>query len=188
MMTNYSNGLRLALFGFVAITSCGLASDGARADPAQVIPSYGKMAPIAGYAVQPDPKLEYKVLFSVSGASSAPDKVNGSLERVARFVNILGAGGVRPKPGDLVVIVYAGATPIIAQDKVYEAKTKEAKNPNVALIKELQDAGVTVAVCGQAMAGWEIKPDEVLPGVRVDASAITTIATLQLQGWAYLPD
>jgi intracellular sulfur oxidation DsrE/DsrF family protein len=172
-----------------SLTLFGLAAPAvAEPQPAQVIPNYGEFAPFTGYAVQPDPKLDYKVLFAVTHASSDAKSVNGSLERVARFVNILGAGGVRPKPGDLVVIVFGGATPIIAQDKVYEAQAKEAKNPNAALIKALQDAGVTVAVCGQAIAGRNIKPDQVLPGVEVDASAITTIATLQLRGWAFLPD
>lgn len=37
-------------------------------------------------------------------------------------------------------------------------------------------------------AAASIKRDEVLPQVQVDLSAVTTLATLQLRGYALLPD
>lgn len=166
------------------------ASSGVRAEevPARIVPSYGEFAPIAGFAIQPDPKLEYKVLFSVSSKSKDPKEVHGSLARVARFVNILGAAGVRPKPGDIVAIVYSAGTPTVVTDELYAKVANVKANPNLPLIRELQATGVTVAVCAQSLAGHKFDGKSVAPGVRIDASAITTIATLQLKGWAYMPD
>jgi len=49
-----------------------------------VIAPYGRIAPAPNAAMQPDPKLDYRVAFSISRAAPAPDKPNSSLERVAR--------------------------------------------------------------------------------------------------------
>src|SRR3546814_14684544 len=67
------------------------------------------------------------------------------------------------------------ATPIVAINP---------DNPNLALIAALQEAGVTVAICSQAMNRAELSADDLAPGVRVDAAAITTLTNLQLRGWA----
>ena len=64
----------------------------------------------------------------------------------------------------------------------------KAANPSAQLIGELTKAGVSVHVCGQALAGAKIARSEVLPEVQVDLSALTTLSTLQLRGYALLPD
>lgn len=153
-----------------------------------VIVEYGKITPVEGGAERPDRSLRYRVLFSVTKASSAPDKVNPSLEKVARFLNLLGADGVRPVRGDVVVIVHGPATPIVAEDPAYATKTGAAANPNLALIAALKRAGVSVRVCSQALIGNGIAPATVDKAIEVDVSALTTMATLQIRGWALIPD
>lgn len=190
MMIDCHRSLLYRAVTAVAGAAAFAASSGVMAEqvPARVIPSYGEFAPFAGFAIQPDPKLEYKVLFSVSSKSKDPKEVHGSLARVARFVNMLGAAGVRPKPGDIVAIVYSAATPAVVTDEVYAKVTDVKPNPNLPLIRELQAAGVTVAVCAQSLAGHKFDAKSIAPGVRIDSSAIATIATLQLRGWAYVSD
>jgi intracellular sulfur oxidation DsrE/DsrF family protein len=100
-----------------------------------------------------------------------PDKVNPSLEKVARFLNLLGADNVRPAQGDVVVIVHGPATPIIAENGAYATKTGAATNPNLALIAALKRAGVSVRVCSQALVGNGIAPAEVDKVVEVDVGA-----------------
>ncbi|MFA5964803.1 MAG: DsrE family protein [Sphingomonas sp.] len=152
------------------------------------IENYGATAPTDGAAERPDPTLRYRVLFNVTRASADASKPSPSLEKIARFLNLLAADGVHPQPGDVVAIVYGPATPVIATDTVYAARTRAPGNPNLPLIAKLQAAGVTVAVCSQALHGNGIATGNVAPGVRVDVSAITTQATLQLRGWALIPD
>ncbi len=153
-----------------------------------VIPRFGGIVAVPGAAERPDPKLRYRVLFNITKAASAPDQLNPSLEKVARFVNLLGADKVRPGPGDIVVIIHGPATPLILQNAPYAARMKVAENPNVMLIAALRNAGVSVHVCSQAMIANKITSDQVTSGVVIDASALTTLANLQLRGFALIPD
>ena len=152
-----------------------------------VIPGFGGIVAVPSAAERPDPKLRYRVLFNVSKAASSPDKVNPSLEKVARFVNLLGADKVHPA-GDIAVIIHGPATPLVLQNAPYAARMKVAANPNAALIAALQKAGVSIRVCSQAMVGNEIMPNQVASGVEIDDSALTTLANLQIRGYALIPD
>ena len=179
------------LVGGTLFLAAILAGGSCRAADAQVypvIPGYGGVVVTPGASERPDPKLRYRVVFNITKAAAEPDKPNPGLERVARFVNLLGADNVRPAPGDIVAIVQAGATPAILQNAAYAARTKEAENPNVALIAALAKAGVSVRVCSQAMAGHGITPDQVIKGIVIDDAALTTMANLQLRGFALIPD
>ena len=153
-----------------------------------VIPQFGGIMPVPNAAERPDPKLRYRVVFNITKAAVSPDKINPSLEKVARFVNLLGADKVRPATDDIVAIIHGPATPLILQNVPYSMRTKIAANPNVALIVALQKAGVSVHVCSQAMIGNGITSDQLTPGVVIDDSALTTLANLQLRGYALIPD
>ena len=152
------------------------------------IEPYGATSPTDGAAERPDPTLRYRVLVNVTNASADASRPSPSLEKIARFLNLLAADGVRPQAGDVVAIVHGPATWVVATDAPYAARTKAPNNPNLPLIAKLQAAGVTVAVCSQALHGNNIATKDVAPGIRVDVSAITTLATLQLRGWALIPD
>lgn len=154
----------------------------------QAVPAYGRTYPTEGAAQRPDPNLDYRVVFNITIGTADPAKPNRSLEAVARFLNLLAADGVRPAPGHVVAIVHGPATPAIANNDAYARKTGHATNPNLPLIERLRSAGVTIAVCGQAVHGHAIAASELAPGVQIDVSAVTTLANLQLRGWALIPD
>ena len=145
------------------------------------------MQPIVGTAERPDKALRYRVVFNVTKAPSASGKIDSTLDRMARFINLLGADGVRPDRGDLVAIVHGGATSSIMTDKAHRAKFGVA-NPNIELIARLRAAGAEVHVCSQALAGNKIAKDAVNSAVQIDAAALTTLANLQLRGYAMIPD
>ena len=152
------------------------------------IAGYGAIAPLTGDETRAEPGLRYRLVFNVTRAAATPDKVNPSLDKVARLLNLLGRDDIRPAPGDIVVIVHGAATPIVTNSTAYAAKTKAKLNPNLDLIDKLRGTGVTVAVCSQALHANRIPTKQLAPGVRVDLSAMTTLATLQLRGWALIPD
>lgn len=157
-------------------------------DPSNpIIAPYGKIAPAPNAAMQPDPKLDYRVVFSISKAPPAPDKPNSSLERVARFVNLLAAGGVKPENRHIIAVVHGPATELVLHHSAFRAKHK-IDNPNLALIEALGRAGVEVHVCAQALAGQKIRSSDVSPLVVTDLSALTTLTTLQLKGWSVMTD
>ena len=151
-------------------------------------PDYGATHTAADAAERPDPKLRYRVVFSISKAAAKPDQVNPSLDKVARYLNLLAEGGVRPRAGDVVAVLHGPATIAATKDAGYAAKAGSARNPNTALIEALRAAGVTVSVCSQALHGQGISADQLQDGVRIDVSAMTTITNLQLRGFALVPD
>ena len=72
-------------------------------------------------------------------------------------------------------------------DTAYRAR-HGSPNPSLELIRKLKDAGVSVRVCSQALAGHSIAPDAVDQLVQVDLAALTTLTNLQLRGFALIPD
>jgi intracellular sulfur oxidation DsrE/DsrF family protein len=157
-------------------------------EPLQAVSGYGVTHTAAQAAERPDRKLRYKVVFSISKAAAKPDQVNTTLEKVARYLNLLAQDGVRPRPGDIVAVLHGGATAAAMTDAAYSGKTGSSSNPNRELIERLRAAGVIVSVCSQALHGQGIAPGDVASGIRVDVSAMTTITNLQLRGFALMPE
>ncbi|EZP73103.1 hypothetical protein BV97_04984 [Novosphingobium resinovorum] len=151
-----------------------------------VIPGYGAIMPAHDVASLPDPSLRYHVAFEVTRAGTDDAQINPALDRVARFVNLLGASGVRPAPGDIVVVIHGPATTAILNDAGYQARFHRA-NPNTRLIEELQRAGVAIHVCSYALANQKIERNAVAKDVTIDLAAMVTLANLQLKGWAVIP-
>ena len=85
-------------------------------------------------------------------------------------------------------MIHGPATPLVMNDAAYAERMKTRTNPNLPLIAALQSAGVSVRVCSQALAGNKIDAASVEKTVEIDVSALTTMATLQLRGWALIPD
>lgn len=152
-----------------------------------VITPYGKIAPAPTAAMQPDLALDYRVVFSITKAPPAPDKLNPSLERVARYLNLLAAGGVKPANRHVIAVVHGPATQLVLNHRAFRAK-HGIDNPNITLIEALRRAGVEVHVCAQALAGQKITSSDMSPLVVTDLSALTTLTTLQLKGWSVMTD
>jgi intracellular sulfur oxidation DsrE/DsrF family protein len=153
---------------------------------APLIADHGQAAAVENAGERPDPALDYKVVLSAVEAGEAGEPAP-ALERAARLLNLLASSGVPAEHRHLVVIVYGPATAAVLTEAGRKARGL-APDPSAGLIAELVKAGVSVRVCGQALAGKKIPRDEVLPEVQVDLSAITTLSTLQLKGYAFLPD
>lgn len=155
---------------------------------APAIEGFGAFQNMPGTAEPVSRRLRYRAVFNITAAAPAPDQVNPALERVARFLNLLADAGVRPRRGDLVAIVHGPATTLVATDGAYAARTGTARNPNLALIRRLSEAGVVVAVCSQALLRQSLTREQIAPQVRVDLSAVTTLANLQMRGYALIPN
>lgn len=151
------------------------------------IAGYGAITPMQGSANRPAPGDNMRVLFEISGGAADPSHINRSLDRVARYLNLLASAGNTPAPGEVKVIIHGPATPLVMTDAAYRERFG-ASNPNTGLIAALQRAGVDVHVCGQALAGQEISPAAVNPAIIVDLSAMTTLVLLQQQGWPVVSD
>jgi intracellular sulfur oxidation DsrE/DsrF family protein len=177
---------------FLAIMMAAAAVVLATAASAEVIPrpipDFGASAEVADPFQKPDPTLHYKVVFNVSQPARAAGEVHQGLERVARMVNLLAHYSVKMQPGDIVVTLQGPAAKTVLTPAAFAKRYNGEVNPNANLIQELTAAGVSVRLCGQSMVGLGFSRSELNPDVKVDVSAITTMATLQLRGYAIISD
>ena len=171
----------LSLFAVLCFAAAGAAH------AIQPVPGFGKIVPIAHAGNLPDARLQYRVIFSVTKAAEKPSDVSPSLDKVARFLNLLGSEGIPQSRQSVVVILHGPATRAVLEDEAYRTQYG-VPNPNLPLIRALRRAGATVHVCGQALAAQNIDRAAVTADVVIDLSAMTTIATLQLKGWVLLPE
>jgi hypothetical protein len=67
-----------------------MATAGQAADtPTLAVPDFGQIVDVAGAQMRRDPKAHYRMVFGVTNAAAKPDQTTPSLDRVARFVNLL---------------------------------------------------------------------------------------------------
>lgn len=154
------------------------------------VPGFGAPFAAPGADVQVDPALRYRVVFPATRAGATSGDTLPALERVARFLNLLSAAGRRTATGDVVVVISGPATTAVLSDAAWRARHPERGegNPNLPIIRALRDAGAVVSVCSQALHGQKIAAADVDGSVRQDLSAMTTLAALQAQGYALIPE
>jgi len=177
--------LRALLFSLAINAGPAIHCTGAgAAEP--LIPGYGRIALIEHPQMRPDPALDYKVVVNVTraGENGAPPP---ELEKVAKLANLLAQYGVPAAHRHIVAVIQGSATMAVLSEAGMKARGKGA-NLTADLVAKLNAAGVRVDVCSQALAGFKIGQDEVMPGIQVDLSALTTLTTLELQGYAMLSD
>lgn len=149
------------------------------------IAGYGKIHYLPDAAYRPRPDQTYKIVFALTKAPASPTEVNPSLDHVARTINLYVAAGVPLNHLKFVAVAAGGATPLVLNNVQYRA-AYGVPNPNLPLIDKLHNAGVDVAVCGQAVAEHHFQYGWVYPRVTLALSALTTITTLQHQGYDLL--
>ncbi|AKJ42474.1 hypothetical protein SOASR032_12790 [Pragia fontium] len=146
---------------------------------------YGRIHYLPNSAFKPDAHQQYKIVFALNQGAEKPDQVNQALDHVARTVNLYVASGVPLKNLHFVAVAYGKATPLVLRDEEYRKKFGVA-NPNLPLIDALKKAGVTVSVCGQAVAEHQFDYGWIDERVTLALSALTTITTLEQQGYSLM--
>jgi intracellular sulfur oxidation DsrE/DsrF family protein len=177
----------LPTFALAVLTSGTSAADqppGFWTTPA--IEGFGQIHALPKAAYQPDPSKSYRIVFAMTAASKEPGQINPAIERVARTVNLYASAGVSPSHLKIVAVAYGPATAVALNDTQYKAAYGMA-NPNLPVIAKLRKAGVDVAVCGQAVAEHNYQYEWVDPSVTVALAALTTITTLEHEGYNLVP-
>lgn len=148
------------------------------------IPDFGPVHVWPSAIDRPNPGTTYKALFDVTHSKSI-DTLNGSLDHVARAVNVFAAAKVPEDHRKFVVIIHGPATAIALDNKAFEAKFGHP-NPDLKVIDELHKAGVQLMVCGNALADNNFNPSEVNPKIKVALSALSTLIIQEDQGYALM--
>lgn len=168
--------------GAVAVGSVGLAKAAPAADAKLPVASANAAKDFPGAKELPDTNTDYKVVFSVS-AKVKDDEVHPTLKMIGLYLNTLAHNGVPAKRRHLAAMFHQGGGDAVFANEVYKARHNGVDNPNIAVLKELHDAGVELRVCGQGLIGKKVDPSQLLPGVQADLWAMVTMVNLQSRGY-----
>ncbi len=148
-----------------------------------LIPEVGGVVVLTG--APEAPRAGARVLFDVTAAVKATE-LNPGLERAARLLNLYGAAGLKPSAVQIAIVFHGDAAPAALTNDAYAKQNAGAKNPNIALIAKLREAGVEVLICGQTLARKKIPQTDIAEGVAIATSAMTTLINGQLDGYAVI--
>jgi intracellular sulfur oxidation DsrE/DsrF family protein len=140
--------------------------------------------PVDGVTEIPDPNHDYKLLFEVfmNNPDSMSKEINQSPDEVTRILNLHFASGIPAKIIIPVIVVHGPALNAINNNENYQKKYK-TDNPNLKLIDDLENAGTKFIACGQAMAFFDVKKEELLPEIKISLTAQTVLSNYQSKGY-----
>jgi len=150
-----------------------------------VVKNFGSVSEVPFAVEKPDPKLDYKIIVEVSSTNERQELVHEFFDKVANVVNLHALGGVPANKLHVVMVIHGPAAQFVVNDEAYQKKFG-MNNPNIPLFAALKEAGVKIFVCGQSVLKRNIDPDTITPEVTVALSAVTTLTTYQLKGYAVL--
>ena len=177
MKNRYVLGLLLVLITSLSMNAQELVNP--------VIKNFGTIGQADSATEKPDPSLTYNIVVDLATGEDNKSNLLFSLNNVARLINLHVMGGVPKENLHVVVAVHGGAIWSVLNNELYYKKFKTA-NPNIPLYRELIDSGVKIVVCSQSMFKRNIAPSDLVKGLEVATSALTTITTYQLKGYALL--
>ena len=150
-----------------------------------VIKNYGGIYEIPDVDFVADKNARYKIVIDALSGPSNPSDLNPAFNNVARMINLHAVAGVPKENLDVFVVIHNQATYAIMDNPSYKEKYK-TDNPNLALIKELSSVGVQFVVCGQSLLGRDVNREKIANEVKVAVSMLTTVTTLQANGYSLL--
>jgi len=183
----------------VLLSATGLVAALLAADPTGspqyqhlVIQDHGGIVVVPEAAEQP--RRNSKVILDITSGEMAGGVLKG-FDRAALIINLYTQADIGPKQGmKMAIILHGSATKAALTDTAYKehssSYTKQLGlrgNPNLALIRRLNEVGVEIYVCAQALAHHGFATAEVAPAVKVAVSAASVNINKQMDGYAYLP-
>ncbi|PZN94945.1 MAG: hypothetical protein DCF31_08345 [Alphaproteobacteria bacterium] len=151
-------------------------------------PVFTDFAPIA--TVKSDVAIpagtEFKVAFDVSEGAT-PGELSRGIETAARFINQHVDAGVPLSAIRVAIVVHGAASDDLLQPAAYAARHGGKANGNATAIAQMIEKGVAFHLCGQSAASRGIANAELLPGVKMAVSAMSSHALLQQAGYTLNP-
>lgn len=147
------------------------------------IPQMPAMRDIPGAHELPDPKLDYKIAFDVQTLAESPDKISPALAIMAVIINTYEKNGVSPDHLHLQAVFHGKTIVLVTDDATYKARTGVDHNPNAELLRQLDKAGLKMAVCGQSAMEQHYDFKSILPIAQINYSATVTFINLETRGY-----
>jgi len=153
--------------------------------------TWGGVIPVENIDAIPDPAIQYKFVMELTsfGMPKEPDSavskdMNLAIRDIARTINLHVGAGIPKEKIDVVLAVHGQALNAFFSNEKYKKKYG-VDNPNIPLLKELQDFGVKIILCGQAMHYQKTTRGDFIPGIKVALTAQTVVSEYQLKGYVF---
>ena len=176
---------RNILFLGLLLAGSGAAAQNANFKPGPVFRDFGLIATVPNNS-RLGPESRFSIAFDISERAE-PGKINRGFNSAARFINMAVASGVKPENIRLALVVHGPAANDLLNASAHAARHKGAANGSAEAVGQLLKHNVRIILCGQSLAAYEFDPAELLPGVEVSLSAMTSHAQLQQQGYTLNP-
>ncbi len=154
-----------------------------------VIKSFGPVYDVPFAVEKPDSTMQYKIVADCGEVKEKstvkPEEIYSALQQISRMYNLHIYGGVPQKNLQVAVVIWGDPIGIIMTNEAYKKKYG-IDNPNIKIISEMKQAGISFYACGQSMMKYGVDPASINPDVTAAVSRFTTVSTLQLKGYAYL--
>lgn len=141
-----------------------------------VIEDFGPVAEIPGAQPLPSDTV-LRVVFDTA-TPAEEGELNRTLVSAARFINMHGRAGLDPDNIHVAVVIHGRAVRDVAG---------APSGDNAALIAALVEHNAGIYVCGQSAVYYDVAAEDLLPGVTMSLSAMTTHALLQQDGYTLNP-
>ena len=171
-----------SFFLLTLIAAPALALDGFSTGP--VFDDFGPVADVETSEQMPD-DAQFKIAFDIKDMAGAGER-NRKLESAARFINMHVREGVPRENIEIALVIHGGAVKDVATT-AFRARTESGENGNTDMVAALIEEGVDIIVCGQSAAYYGVETQDLLPGVKMALSAMTSHALLQQQGYTLNP-
>jgi intracellular sulfur oxidation DsrE/DsrF family protein len=141
-------------------------------------------SPIAREVTFPAPTdVVFRIAYAVNTGPDKPDALVEGFRSAANFIYVADSNAVPRTNLKLAVVVWGTATHSLLRNDAYRA-AKGVDNASESLLRALNDAGVQIIVCGEALINRKIDRKDVLPFVKIAPTASMALATLHAQGYA----
>lgn len=151
-----------------------------------VFTDYGPVFKVADRDRPLKPDFVYKLIFDIADAAKSPDKLNRSIESVARFINMHALNSVPLENMQLAVVLHGSATRDGLSHEAYRSR-HDIENPTLDLIEQLSAKGVSFYQCGQSAYFSKVAKEEFAEPIELALSAMTVLTELQAEGFQLLP-
>jgi len=140
-------------------------------------------SPLAANPTFPASKdLAYRLVWAVNVGPDKPDSVVPGFRSPANFLYVGDANGIPRANQHLAIVVWGTATHSLLKNEAYRA-ARGTDNASITLLQALNDAGVQIIVCGEALINRKLNRADLLPFVKVAPTATMALATLAAQGY-----
>lgn len=172
------------IFLLLLLTGTTLYSQSERV-PGAIIKDYGWTYKVPNVDIATNTTDTFKVLFDLSSAPEDPAQLSKWITTVARFMNMHVDAGKPASQLDIAAVFHGNASYSLLKDQYYKEEFG-VSNPNLKLIKALQEAGVDIILCGQTAAHRNLSESRRISDVQLALSTMTAMVQMQQQGYTII--